>query len=113
MVKQLVESNLEKLFKSIEESNVYKEYIQMKEILNKDLEIKELIDEIKELEKQATYLESIGDIKYKEIDLEIKKKTEMLNNKPVYQEYLNKMNELNDELAIATNMIEKYVEEKV
>lgn len=108
-----MESNLEKLFNAIENSKVYQEYIKMKNILDKDQSIKELIDEIKELEKQATYLEYIGDEKYKEIDLEIANKTDILNNKPVYQEYLNRMNELNDELAISTDMISKYVEEKV
>lgn len=108
-----MESNLEKLFNAIENSKAYQEYIKMKNILDKDQSIKELIDEIKELEKQATYLEYIGDEKYKEIDLEIANKTDILNNKPVYQEYLNRMNELNDELAISTDMISKYVEEKV
>ena len=113
MVKWQVESKLEALFNSIENSKEYKEYLKIKNILDKDEEIKEQIEEIKELEKQATYLEYIGDEKYKEIDLEIMKKTDILNNKPVYQEYLNKMNELNDELAISSNMIEKYIEEKV
>lgn len=108
-----MESNLEKLFNAIENSKAYQEYIKMKNILDKDQSIKELIDEIKELEKQATYLEYIGDEKYKEIDLKIANKTDILNNKPVYQEYLNRMNELNDELAISTDMISKYVEEKV
>lgn len=108
-----MESNLEKLFNAIENSKAYQEYIKMKNILDKDQSIKELIEEIKELEKQATYLEYIGDEKYKEVDLEIANKTDILNNKPVYQEYLNRMNELNDELAISTDMISKYVEEKV
>lgn len=108
-----MESKLEELFHSIENSKSYREYLKIRDILDKDSEIKKLIDEIKELEKEATYLENIGDEKYKEIDLEIIKKTEILNNKQVYQEYLNKMDEFNDELAISTNMIEKYIEEKV
>ena len=108
-----MESNLEELFRSIETSKVYQEYLKMKDILNKDSEIKKIIDEIKELEKQATYLEYIGDEKYRELDEEITKKAEILNNKQVYQEYLNKMDEFNNELAISSNMIEKYVSEKV
>ena len=84
-------SSLEELFNSIENSSLYKEYLKMKDILSKDSEIKELIDEIKELEKQATYLEYIGDESYKEIDEEIKRKAEILNNKQVYKEYLNKI----------------------
>ena len=61
-------SSLEELFKSIENSNLYKEYKKMETILEQDGEIKQIIEEIKELEKQATYLEYIGDEKYKEID---------------------------------------------
>ena len=109
----MINNSLEELFNSIENSKLYKEYKKMENILNKDKEIKELINEIKELEKQATYLEYIGDEKYIELNNEIKKKADILNNKQVYQEYLNKMDEFNDELAISSKMIEKYVEEKV
>jgi len=85
----------------------------MESILSKDEDIKKLLDEIKELEKEATYLEYIGDEKYKEIDDEIKKKADILNSKHVYQEYLNKMDEFNNELAISSKMIESYIEEKI
>lgn len=109
----MINNSLEELFNSIENSNLYKEYLKMRDILSKDKEINKIIDEIKELEKQATYLENIGDDKYREIDEEIKKKADILNSKQVYQEYLNKMEAFNDELAISSKMIEKYVEEKV
>ena len=109
----MINSSLEELFNTIENSTLYKEYLKMKDILSKDKEIKLLIDEIKELEKQATYLENIGDNKYKDIDEEIKRKADILNNKQVYQEYLNKMEEFNNELSMSSKMIEKYVEEKV
>ena len=109
----MINSSIEELFNSIENSTLYKKYKQMSNILSKDSEIKEMLDEIKELEKEATYLESIGDDKYKEIDEEIKKKADILNNNYVYQEYLDRMNEFNDELSMSSRMIEKYVEEKV
>ena len=109
----MINSSLEELFNSIENSSLYKEYKKMACILSKDSEIKELLDEIKELEKEATYLEYIGDERYKEIDLVIKEKADILNNKQVYQEYLNRMEEFNDELAISSKMIESYVAEKV
>ena len=109
----MINSSIEELFNSIENSTLYKKYKQMSDILSKDSEIKEMLDEIKELEKEATYLEGIGDDKYKEIDEEIKKKADILNNNYVYQEYLNRMNEFNDEISMSSKMIEKYVEEKV
>ena len=109
----MINNSLEKLFSSIENSALYKEYKNMANILDKDNKIKELINEIKELEKQATYLEYLGDEKYKEIDEEIKRKAAILNSKHIYQEYLNKMEEFNNELAISSKMIENYVSEKV
>ncbi len=108
-----METNLEALFNAIETSEEYKEYKKMADILAKDKTIKKLIDEIKELEKQATYLEYIKDDHYKEVDEEIKRKSAILNSKPIYQEYLNKMEEFNNELSSSSKMIEKYIEEKV
>ena len=113
MVMLVINTSISELFNSIENSRLYKEYKKMDEILSKDKKIKELLDEIKELEKEATYLEYIGDDRYKEIDNLIKEKADILNDNQIYQEYLNKMDEFNNELAISSKMIEKYVEEKV
>lgn len=109
----MVNSSIEELFNSIENSSLYKRYMKMSEILSKDSSIKDMLEEIKTLEQEATYLESIGDDRYKEIDEEIKVKADILNNNYVYQEYLNSMNEFNDEISMSSKMIEKYVEEKV
>ena len=87
--------------------------MEMNTILSKDENIKKILDEIKELEKEATYLENIGDDRYKEVDEKIKRKADILNNNYVYQEYLNSMNEFNDEISMSSRMIESYVEEKV
>ena len=61
-------NSLEKLYKSIEESKLYKDYKKISTILEEDDSIQKLINEIKDLEKEATLLEYKGDIKYKEID---------------------------------------------
>ena len=109
----MVNSSIEELFNSIENSSLYKKYKKMSEILSKDTSIKDMLEEIKTLEQEATYLESIGDEKYKEIDEQIKIKADILNNNYVYQEYLNSMNEFNDEISMSSNIIEKYIEEKI
>ena len=109
----MINSSIEDLFNSIENSSLYKKYQKMSDILSKDTKIRDMLDEIKCLEQEATYLESIGDEKYKEIDEIIKQKADVLNNNIVYQEYLNCMDEFNDELSMSSKMIEQYVEEKV
>ena len=109
----MLNNSISDLFNSIENSTLYKRYKKMSDILSKDLEIKNMLDEIKMLEKEATYLENIGDDRYKEVDEEIKRKADILNNNCVYQEYLNCMDEFNDELSMSSKMIESYVSEKV
>lgn len=109
----MINSSLEDLFNTIENSSLYKEYKKMEDILNKDKNIKKLLEEIKELEKEATYLEYIGDERYKELDEQIKVKADILNENPIYKEYLNKMDEFNDELSVSSKMIENYVSEVV
>ena len=109
----MINNSIEELFNSIENSSLYKKYKQMSDILSKDDNIKKILDDIKELEKEATYLENIGDDRYKEVDMEIKRQADILNNNHIYQEYLNSMNEFNDEISMSSKMIEKYVEEKV
>lgn len=109
----MINNSIEDLFNSIESSSLYKKYRKMSEILNKDSNIKEMLDEIRILEQKATYLESIGDDKYKEIDEEIKQKADILNSNYVYQEYLNSMDELNGELSMSSKMIETYIESKI
>ena len=108
-----MENKLEELFNSIENSSLYKEYKQMEDILSKDKSIKKQIEEIKQLEQEATHLEHIGDPKYKEIDEQIKEKAVLLNSNPVYQEYLSRMDDFNDELAASSKMISDYINEKV
>ena len=43
----------------------------------------------------------------------IKEKAECLKNKQIYIEYLNKMEEFNNELSLSSKMINDYIEEKV
>ena len=68
----MINSSISELFDAIENSPLYKKYKKMSDILSKDADIKKMLDEIKELEKKATYLENIGDDRYKEVDEEIK-----------------------------------------
>lgn len=108
-----MENKISELFDAIQNSPEYTEYIKIQELLKNNSEINTLINDIKNLQKQATILEYNNDIKYKELDKEIQKKITKLHSYPIYIEYQNKMNELNDILAMSSNMIEKYIEEVI
>lgn len=112
-MKLVINQSLEELFYSIENSKLYKEYKKMEDILSKDSNIRTMIDEIKELEKMATMLEESGDLEYKNIDKMIEEKSHILESNPIYQEYMVRMNELNEELANSSYMINSYIDEKV
>ncbi len=104
---------VDELFSSIENSNEYREYKKIGNILEKDPNISILIQEIKELQKEATYLESNNDIRYKEVDEIINKKVEELNQNKIYQEYLDKMKEFNKLILNSSSIIENYINDKI
>jgi len=109
----MIENKIDNLFKTIENSKEYQDYLKIGDSLSKDETINKLIEEIKELQQKSTMLEYNNDESYKEVDKIIEEKVNELNSKPAYQEYLNKMNEFNDILAMSSKNIEDYVNEKI
>ncbi len=101
------------MFNAIYNSLSYKEYINITSVLKNDSEINNLVNEIKELQQESVNLEYKGDISYKEIDKKIDEKVEILNNNPVYKEYLRRMNVFNDLLSQSSHTIEEYINEKI
>lgn len=73
----MIESSIENLFTEINNSNEYKEYINIVNILKENKEVNNLIEEIKTLEKKATKLEYEKNKKYIEIDKQIEEKTKV------------------------------------
>ena len=100
-----MESSIEELFNAINNSNEYKEYKQIVDIIEEDNDIKNLIEEIKKLQKEATYLEYHEDNKYKEIDNIIEEKTKELNNNSKYQEYLSKFQKVHQNLMFGNSYL--------
>lgn len=106
----MIESSIENLFTEINNSNEYKEYIN---ILKENKEVNNLIEEIKSLEKKATKLEYEKNKKYIEIDKQIEEKTKVLNSNKEYQEYLSKLKAFNNTLLASSSLLDEYIEEKV
>lgn len=109
----MIDSSIEELFTSINDSPEYQEYKKISSILNDNIEVKELIEEIKTLQKEATKLEYNNDDKYMEVDKVIAEKTKLLNNNKYYQEYLSKLKKFNNMLLASSSLIEEYIDEKV
>ncbi len=109
----MIDSSIEELFESINNSKEYMEYKKISSILNDNVEVKELIDEIKSLQKEATRLEYNNDDKYKEIDKIIEEKMNVLNDNECYREYLTKLKKFNSMLLASSSLIEDYIDEKI
>ena len=92
----MIETSIEELFNSINNSKEYKEY---KEIVT--------------LQKKATHLEYNKDNKYKEIDELIKEKINILNENSKYKEYLTKLKTFNNTLLASSTLLEDYIDSKV
>ncbi len=106
-------NKIEELFHSIKESTEYKEYIKITEKIDKNKEIKEIVNHIKKLQQEAVNLEYKKNIKYKEINKQAEQKIKELNTIPLYKEYTRRINALNDILAESSNQIEKYINSKI
>lgn len=109
----MIASSIENLFTEINNSNEYKEYINILNILKENKEVNNLIEEIKTLEKKATKLEYEKNKKYIEIDKQIEEKTKVLNSNKEYQEYLSKLKAFNNTLLASSSLLDEYIEEKV
>lgn len=109
----MINNRIDDLFNSIKDSKEYKDYLNIGEVLKQDKKINKLVEEIKSLQKKSVNLEYKGDESYKQVDLEIDEKVKLLNNKPIYKEYLRRMNNLNNILSESSYNISKYINDKI
>lgn len=109
----MINTKIDELFDAIESSVEYKAYLNIGKVIENDKDINDLVSLIKELQQKSVRLEEAGNLEYKEIDKEIDEKVKLLNSKPLYQEYLRRMNEFNNVIAESSNCIEKYINENV
>ena len=101
MNKEILNKVLE-IIEYIKNTPDYKGYLKAKELLDKDIKLKELIEKIKQTQK---LLVKTKDLK---LEKELEKLNQELNNNPLYIEYNNYLNEVNNMLIIFENKINKY-----
>lgn len=104
---------MEKLYKSldevitcIKESSEYKECIKIKEQMDNNTDLVELINKVKELQKK--YIRSNYDSNIKE---ELDKYESMLNEIPIYNIYLQKLEDVNTKIDYVKESLNTYFDE--
>ena len=139
----MIESSIENLFTEINNSNEYKEYINIVNILKENKEVNNLIEEIKSIiatqrtldilidgvtenfvvipmdemlevyKEQENLFDYEKNKEYIEIDKQIEEKTKVLNSNKEYQEYLSKLKAFNNTLLASSSLLDEYIEKKV
>lgn len=89
----------------IKNSDDYQKYLLLKEKMNNDDKLINLINEVKSLQKEI--------VNGKDKESELKKKMILLNNNPLYREYNNTLHEINNTLAIIENTLNNYFDKKL
>lgn len=97
-----IEDKIDELFDELEDSKLYKDYVKVKENLENESEIMNLINDIKRYQKIS------ANNKDKSVDDKIKCLYNKLNHYPLYQSYLIIKEELEEELFMIKEAFEKY-----
>ena len=85
---------------AIKKSDIYKEYLSILDKVNKSDEIKKIINEMRSIQKQLVKTPSI-------------KLEEELNNIPLYLDYKEKYEEINDIFLIVQDKFNSFIDELI
>ena len=102
-------AKVEEIINYIKSSKDYQDYLKLKDIMSKDDEIRDNIQSIKKLQKILVNTPS----KKEEIEEVLDNYQNKLHNNPLYREYLNKVDDINNVFNIIENEINNYFYNKV
>ena len=105
-------NEVDKIIEFIKESDDYKDYIYLKDKLSKHEEANNLINEIKKLQKQAVKQE-VNKMDTKELDNKIKENLDKLNKIPLYRDFIDKQEVLNDYYQTIKERLDEYFYNKM
>lgn len=98
-------SKVDEIINIIENSNEYQKYLSIKEKIDNNKELKSLINEVRVLQKDIVH-----HVKDKSL---LEKKTSELNSHPLYIEYVNILDEINNTFSIIESSLNKYFYNKL
>jgi len=100
-------NKIDNLIEVIKDSDIYKEYVDMLNKVDNSNEIKELSNDIRKLNKKMITNPSIA------LDKLLKEKEDALNNIPLYNDYKDKLNELNNLLLVVKNKVDTFIKDVI
>lgn len=96
---------IDEIIKTIEESEVYQKYLFLQAEMKKNKKVNKLLNEVRVLQKDVVH-----HVSKKEI---LEQKMSELYEYPLYREYINVLDDLNNTYTIIENKINRYFEEKI
>ena len=99
---------VDEIINIIKDSNDYKRYIETSNKMKKNKEIMTIIEEVKFLQKKLVKEESLGK-NITLIDREINDKLKLLEEYPIYLDYIYLQEDLNNSINLVKTSIEKYI----
>ena len=98
-------NKIDEIISKIEQSDNYLKYLDLKDKINKNNELKLLINEIKVLQKDIVHHINKKDL--------LNSKLKELEENPIYREYNNTIYEINSTYSIIENELNNYFNNKL
>jgi cell fate (sporulation/competence/biofilm development) regulator YmcA (YheA/YmcA/DUF963 family) len=95
-----IEKKIDEIISEIENSEVYQKYLSLREKINSNKELTELINKVKVMQKDVIHKKK----KKEELD----KLMDELNSNPLYREYNNCVYEINNTYGIIESSLNNY-----
>ena len=95
-----INEKIDEIISDIENSDIYKKYLMLKEAIKSNKELMELINKVRIMQKDVLHK--------KKDEKELDKLMEKLNNHPLYREYNNTIYEINNTYGIIENSLNNY-----
>lgn len=101
---KVILDKVDEIIETIKTSSNYQKYLLLQEKMNSNQELINLINEVKNLQKMI--------VNGKNKEDELKEKMSLLENNPLYREYNNTINDINNEFSIVENTLNNYFDKK-
>ena len=101
---KVILDKVDEIIEVIKTSSNYQKYLLLQEKINSNQELINLINKVKDLQKMI--------VNGKDMEKELKEKMSLLENNPLYREYNNTINDINNEFTIVENTLNNYFDKK-
>ncbi len=106
-VDNLILDKVDNLVGFIKDSQEYKDYVFLSNKLATNRKVNDYINKIKSLQKEIVKKEVIGE-DISELEIEIKSLLEKLDKIPLYKEFIDKQEELNEIYQLVKQRLDEY-----